>query len=180
MLEGSGITAKPTGFAHGTVTAIIKGQPFEITTLRRDLKTDGRHAVVAFTDDWAEDAARRDFTMNAMFMDLEGEILDPTGGHQDAVDGRVRFVGDPTLRIHEDALRILRFFRFQAQSGRTPIDQAGLQACQRNAGPQHALSGARIRPELQKLLPQRGAGPAIRPIEPPQTLQPTLPRAPGA
>lgn len=176
MLEGSGITAKTTGFAHGTVTAIIKGQPFEITTLRRDLETDGRHAVVAFTDDWAEDAARRDFTMNAMFMDLEGEILDPTGGHQDAVDGRVRFVGDPTLRIHEDALRILRFFRFQAQYGRTPLDQAGLQACERNAGPQNVLSGERIRSELQKLLSARGAGAVVRAMDEADILKPLFPR----
>jgi poly(A) polymerase len=176
LLGASGITAKPTGFAHGTVTAIIKGQPFEITTLRRDLETDGRHAVVTFTDDWAEDAARRDFTMNAMFMDLAGEILDPMGGHQDAVDGRVRFVGDPTLRIHEDALRILRFFRFQAQYGRTPLDREGLKACESNAALQNALSGERIRSELLKLLDARGAGAVVRAMDGAGVFKPIFPR----
>jgi poly(A) polymerase len=161
-LDNAGITAKATGITHGTVTAILDGRSFEITTLRHDIETDGRHAVVAFTDDWAEDAARRDFTMNALFMDLNGEILDPIKGQNDALHGRVRFVGEPARRIEEDALRILRFFRFQAQYGRGPMDPNGLDACERNAALQAKLSGERIRAELLKLLDARGANSVTR------------------
>ena len=161
-LEAADITAKPTGIAHGTITAVLKGRPFEITTLRRDVDTDGRHAVVAFTDDWSEDAARRDFTMNALFMDLDGVILDPVNGRQDAIDGRVLFVGEPDQRIQEDALRILRFFRFQAQYGQAVMDAEGLRACARNAALQITLSGERIRAELLKLLGAPGAATVMR------------------
>src|ERR1700722_4280496 len=105
---------KPPGLKHGTGTAIVKGRPFELTTLRRDIETDGRRAVVAFTDDWLEDAKRRDFTFNAMYADPDGTIWDPFDGRADLLAGRVRFIGDPDQRIAEDRLRVLRFFRFQA------------------------------------------------------------------
>jgi poly(A) polymerase len=161
-LESAGIAAKPTGLSHGTITAFLEECSFEITTLRRDVETDGRHAVVAFTDKWSEDAARRDFTMNALFMDVKGVILDPMNGRQDALDGKVRFVGDPGRRIREDALRILRFFRFQAQYGRQPLDPDGLDACRRDAESQTKLSGERIQAELMKLLQAKGAVQVIR------------------
>lgn len=161
-LEAAGIKVKPTGIAHGTVTAIHRGQPFEITTLRKDVETDGRHAVVAFTEDWAEDAARRDFTMNALYMDIDGAILDPMQGREDAALGRVRFVGEAARRIEEDALRILRFFRFQAQYGKAPIDPEGLAACRATATLQINLSGERVRTELLKLLAAPAAAGVIR------------------
>jgi poly(A) polymerase len=161
-LEAAGFVVKPTGIEHGTITAIRHGRSFEVTTLREDVETDGRHAVVAFTDDWAADAARRDFTMNALYMDLDGGILDPAGGFRDARDGRVRFVGDPALRIAEDALRILRFFRFQAQYGREPIDPDGLEACRTGARLQAKLSGERVRNEVLKLLAAPGAVPVVQ------------------
>lgn len=143
----------PTGLAHGTVTAMLDHQPVEITTLRRDVETDGRHAVVAFTDDWAEDAARRDFTMNALYLDRAGNLFDPLGtGIADALAGYVRFVGDAGARIDEDALRILRFYRFQAHYGRVPIAPETRLACCRRAAALAGLSGERIRVELLKLL----------------------------
>ena len=118
-LKAAGLKAVPTGLDHGTVTAVAEGRPFEITTLRRDVETDGRRAVVAFTDDWGQDAARRDFTLNAVYADRQGALLDPTGqGIADARAGRIVFVGEPATRIAEDHLRILRFFRFQAWYGR--------------------------------------------------------------
>src|SRR5437868_11769947 len=127
-LGRAGIRAVPTGLAHGTVTAISGGKPFEITTLRRDVDTDGRHATVAYTDDWAADAARRDFTMNALYAEPDGTIFDPTGGLADLEAGHVRFVGDAAMRIREDYLRLLRFFRFFAHYGRGPADAAALAA----------------------------------------------------
>ena len=114
------LRAVPTGLAHGTVTAIVERRRFEITTLRRDVETDGRHAVVAFTDDWQADAARRDFTFNAMSLSQDGVVHDYFGGRADLRAGRVRFVGDPATRIAEDRLRLLRFFRFFARYGREP------------------------------------------------------------
>ena len=161
-LLAAGLKAKPTGVTHGTITAIADRHPYEITTLRRDVETDGRRAVVAFTDDWAEDAARRDFTMNAIFMDIHGVILDPMSGMEDAVAGRVRFVGEATQRIREDALRILRFFRFQARYGKGPIDAVALAACRLDAALLRGLSGERIRNELLKLLGAPNAGPVVR------------------
>ena len=110
----AGIKTVPTGIAHGTVTLIACGVPFEVTALRRDVETDGRHATVAFGTDWAEDARRRDFTMNALYADAQGKVHDPLGGLSDLRAGRVRFVGDPAQRIREDYLRTLRFFRFSA------------------------------------------------------------------
>ena len=177
-LEAAGIKVQPTGIAHGTVTAIHRGRPFEITTLRKDVETDGRHAVVAFTDDWAEDAARRDFTMNALYMDIDGDILDPMQGREDAAAGRVRFVGAANLRIEEDALRILRFFRFEAQYGKHPIDPDGLAACQANAHRQVALSGERVRNELLKLLGAPGAVPVLRAMADAGILSPLFTAAP--
>jgi poly(A) polymerase len=142
----------PTGLKHGTVTAIVKGRPFELTTLRRDVETDGRRAVVAFTDDWLEDAKRRDFTFNAMYADPDGTIWDPFDGRADLLAGRVRFIGDPDQRIAEDHLRILRFFRFYAWFGRSPLDGAGFDACRRNAGSLSSLSAERVAKELLRLL----------------------------
>jgi len=151
-LESAGLKAIPTGIDHGTVTAIADGKPVEITTLRRDVETDGRHAVVAFTTDWAQDAARRDFRMNALYADADGRVYDPTGeGLADARAGRVVFVGDPETRIREDALRILRFFRFFAWYGRGEADAAGLAACAKLKDMVAGLSGERVCKELLKL-----------------------------
>lgn len=146
------IKAVPTGFAHGTVTAVIDHQSFEITTLRHDVSTDGRHAVVAFTDDWQADAARRDFTINALYADVEGTIFDYFGGLADLAARRVRFIGDPVQRITEDALRILRFFRFSARFAAMPLDVAGLAACTARRHDLLSLSRERIRDEFLKLL----------------------------
>jgi poly(A) polymerase len=152
VVEAAGLKAIPTGIAHGTVTAMVGRHPFEVTTLRRDVETDGRRAVVAFTDNWRADAARRDFTMNALYTDRDGAITDFFGGEADARAGHVRFIGDPAGRIGEDALRILRFFRFHAWYGRRPLDLEGLTASARLAGMIDRLSGERIRVELFKTL----------------------------
>ncbi|KPF83876.1 poly-A polymerase [Brevundimonas sp. AAP58] len=152
-LKKAGIKSVPTGLAHGTVTAVADRKPFEITTLRRDVETDGRRAVVAFTDDWGEDARRRDFRLNALYADRSGHIFDPTGGGlEDALAGRVVFVGDPHQRIEEDHLRILRFFRFFAWYGRDEPDAVGLAACADHAGSLSRLSAERVSKELLKLL----------------------------
>jgi poly(A) polymerase len=151
-LEAADIKVVPTGLSHGTVTAIVKGRPFEITTLRRDVETDGRRAVVAFTDDWRTDAGRRDFTFNALYADAEGTIYDYFDGRADLVAGRVRFIGDPDRRIAEDRLRVLRFFRFYAWFGKPPLDAASFNACRRNAGTLGNLSGERVAKELLRLL----------------------------
>ncbi|WP_425406726.1 CCA tRNA nucleotidyltransferase [Hwanghaeella sp.] len=148
----AGIKAVPTGIEHGTITLVAKGQPVEVTTLRRDVETDGRRAVVAFTRDWREDALRRDFTMNAMSMDRDGAVHDYFGGIEDARAGRVRFVGEAEERIREDVLRILRFFRFHAHYGRGEPDEAGYAACVKLAHMLPSLSGERIRQELLRLL----------------------------
>lgn len=143
----------PTGLDHGTVTIICKGQNFEVTTLRKDIATDGRHAEVAFTDDWGEDASRRDFTMNALYMDLQGNVFDPLGcGVDDLQARKVRFVGEPHKRIQEDYLRILRFFRFHAQYGRGEIDSDALYACQQAAQQIETLSLERITQEFLKII----------------------------
>ncbi len=152
-LKAAGIKAVPTGLAHGTVTAVADRRPFEITTLRRDVETDGRRAVVAFTDDWGEDAQRRDFRLNALYADRTGAVFDPTGGGlEDALAGRVVFVGDPHRRIEEDHLRILRFFRFLAWYGRAEPDAEGLAACAAHADSLSRLSAERVSKELLKLL----------------------------
>ena len=157
LLKGAGIKAVPTGIDHGTITAVLESGPVEVTTLRRDVSTDGRRATVAFTDDWREDAARRDFTMNALYADPgTGEIFDYFGGLADLEARHVRFIGDPLQRIAEDHLRILRFFRFLARFGDTP-DPAGLDACTARAKDLMALSRERIADELLKLLMAKDA-----------------------
>jgi poly(A) polymerase len=152
-LAAAKVKSVPTGIAHGTITAVLEAGPVEITTLRRDVATDGRRATVAFSDDWKEDAARRDFTINALYADLiTGEVYDYFGGLDDLRAGVVRFIGDPLTRIAEDHLRILRFFRFQARFGRAAPDAAALAACAARANDLMALSRERIADELFKLL----------------------------
>ena len=162
LLERAGIRVIPTGLAHGTVTARLGDRTFEITTLRRDVETFGRHARVAFTDDFAEDAARRDFTINAMSVDPSGRLFDYFGGREDLARGRVRFVGRARERIREDYLRILRFFRFFARFGRPPADGEALSAVAAEAGGIERLSGERIREELLRLLAAPGAAESLR------------------
>ncbi|MSO76053.1 MAG: CCA tRNA nucleotidyltransferase [Alphaproteobacteria bacterium] len=152
LLARAGLKVVPTGIAHGTVTAIADGKPFEITTLRLDVETHGRHARIEFTDDWQADAARRDFTINALSLTPEGTLHDPFGGVADLEAGRVRFVGDPRQRIGEDVLRLLRFFRFHAHYGRQPVDAAGLEACRELVPSLAILSAERVRAELLRLL----------------------------
>lgn len=152
-LRAASIKAVPTGLAHGTVTAVIAGRPVEVTTLRRDVSTDGRRATIAYTDDWREDAARRDFTINALSADpVDGAVHDYFDGLADLEKRRVRFIGDPLVRIAEDHLRILRFFRFHARFGRGAPDQAALEACTARANDLMALSRERIADELLKTL----------------------------
>ena len=152
-LVTAGIKVIPTGIDHGTVTAVVDGKPFEITTLRRDVETDGRHAVVAFSTDWVEDARRRDFTVNTLLADIDGNVFDPTGqGISDLKAGRVVFVGEPAQRIAEDYLRILRFYRFQALYGRGLADAAAIDACQLAAAKISTLSRERITQEMRKII----------------------------
>ena len=152
-LSAAGIKCVPTGLAHGTVTAVVEGRPFEITTLRRDVSTDGRRATVTFTDDWQEDAARRDFTVNALYADPDtGEIQDCFGGVADLEAGIVRFIGEPLTRIAEDHLRILRFFRFNARFGKGTPHAESLAACRVRANDLMALSRERIAMELLAIL----------------------------
>ena len=153
LAQEAGFAAHPTGIEHGTVTVVVDHHPFEITTLRRDVSTDGRRATVAFTEDWAEDAARRDFRMNALYADARGAIHDPTGGGlDDARAGRVIFIGDAHTRIKEDYLRILRFFRFNAWYARGPLDPSGLHACADLVAGLDTLSVERVWKEAKKLL----------------------------
>ena len=151
-LQAAGLKVVPTGPAHGTVTAVTEGRHFEITTLRVDVDTDGRHATVAFTDDWAADAQRRDFTVNALFADSAGAVFDPVGGLADLKAGRVRFVGIAEQRIREDVLRLLRFFRFYAQFGSPPPDKEAIAACANLADLLPTLSGERVAAEAFKLM----------------------------
>jgi poly(A) polymerase len=152
-LEKARIKAVPTGIDHGTITAVSDGHPFEVTTLRRDVSTDGRRAIVAFTDDWKEDAARRDFTINALSADPStGELFDYFNGLADLENRHIRFIGDPLQRIAEDHLRILRFFRFHARFDVGEPDASALQACTARANDLMALSRERIADELLKLL----------------------------
>lgn len=152
-LEAARIKVVPTGLAHGTVTAVINGAPVEVTTLRRDVATDGRRATIAYTEDWREDAARRDFTINALMADpATGEIFDYFEGLTDLAARRVRFIGDPLSRIAEDHLRILRFFRFHAKFGAGAPDRTSLKACAARANDLTALSRERIADELLKIL----------------------------
>jgi poly(A) polymerase len=161
-LKDSGIKAVPTGLAHGTVTAVISSQPVEVTTLRRDVSTDGRRATIAYTTDWREDAARRDFTINALTAEpMSGEVFDYFGGLDDLEARKVRFIGDPFTRIAEDHLRILRFFRFHARFGAAEPDQDALAACAARANDLMALSRERIADELLKLLALPDPAPTV-------------------
>ena len=163
LVEAAGFKAIPTGIDHGTVTVLAGGLPHEITTFRRDVQTDGRHAVVAYSTDVAQDAARRDFTMNALYADPSGEVIDPLGGLPDLRARRLRFVGEPAQRIREDYLRILRFFRFSATYGDPSLgmDAEGLAACAELADGIDGLSRERIGAEMRKLLSARDPAPAL-------------------
>lgn len=152
ILSAAGIKTVPTGLAHGTLTAVIDRVGYEITTLRRDVTTDGRHAEVAFTDDWQSDAARRDFTFNALYLARDGGLTDFFGGVDDARAGRVRFIGNAATRIEEDVLRILRFFRFHAWFGQGAPDSEAVAACTRLAPLMPRLSAERVMRETLKLL----------------------------
>ncbi len=147
----------PTGLKHGTVTVVSHHVPHEVTTLRRDVATDGRHATVAYTQDWAADAARRDFTINALYCDAGGTVHDPLGGYPDLVARRVRFIGSADARIAEDYLRILRFFRFHAEYSAGALDAEGLAACARGRDGLARLSAERVRAEFLKLILAPGA-----------------------
>lgn len=163
LAHDAGIKAVPTGIDHGTVTLVVDGIPYEITTFRRDVETDGRRAVVAFTTDLAEDAARRDLTMNALYARADGTLVDPLGGLPDALARRVRFVGDPAARIAEDYLRILRFFRFYAWYGDPAEgpDAEGLAACAALSAGLETLSRERVGAEMKKLLAAPDPAPAV-------------------
>lgn len=175
LLEDARIKAVPTGIAHGTITAVSSGTVVEVTTLRRDVSTDGRRATVAFTDDWREDAARRDFTINALYADPHtGEIFDYFDGLADLEKRHIRFIGDPLQRIAEDHLRILRFFRFLARFGDQP-DADALEACTERANDLMALSRERIRDELLKLLVAPDAVRVLRLMVERDILKPVVP-----
>ena len=163
LAEGAGLRVVPTGIDHGTVTVIAEGVPHEVTTFRSDIETDGRRAVVAFATDIVEDAARRDFTMNALYADARGQVVDPLGGLPDLLARRVRFVGDPQHRIREDYLRILRFFRFHAHYGdpMQGLDAEGLAACAELADGPAGLSRERVGAEMRKLLAAPDPAPSV-------------------
>jgi poly(A) polymerase len=157
LAQAAGLGAVPTGIDHGTVTVIAQHQPFEVTTLRRDVETFGRQARVAFTADWSEDASRRDFTLNALYCDATGTVHDPLGGYADLLARRVRFIGEARDRIREDYLRILRFFRFTAEYADGAPDAEGLAASVEMAAGLDRLSAERIRAEILRLLGARRA-----------------------
>lgn len=159
--EAAGIKAVPTGIAHGTVTLVIDGKPFEITTLRRDVETDGRRAVVAFSRDWQADAERRDLTINALYASADGEVVDLVGGLADLERRNIRFIGDAATRIAEDYLRILRFFRFFAYYGTGRPDADGLRACAAAKSKISTLSAERVWSEMKKLLAAPDPGRAL-------------------
>lgn len=180
-LKAAGIRAVPTGIDHGTVTAVIASQPVEVTTLRRDVTTDGRRATIAWADDWREDAARRDFTINALYADpASGEVHDYFGGIDDLRARRVRFIGDPVARIAEDHLRILRFFRFQARFGTGEPDAAAMAACIARANDLMALSRERIADELLKLLALADPAPVVATMTGAGIFLPVLPEIDSA
>lgn len=157
LVEGAGLKAVPTGIAFGTVTAVVEGRAFEITSLRRDIDTDGRRAVVAYGTDWVEDARRRDFTINALYLSADGRLHDPLDAYPDIIARKVRFIGDAAMRIREDYLRIWRFFRFSAAYGRGQLDRAGFDACISERAGLDSLSAERVRQELLKLVMARHA-----------------------
>ena len=161
LAERAGLKAVPTGIDHGTITVIANGLPFEVTTLRRDVATFGRHAKIAYTTSWEDDAKRRDFTLNALYADREGTVFDPLGGYDDLAAGRVRFIGDAEARIKEDFLRILRFFRFHAYYGKGEMDAAGLKAAVKLRAGLEQLSAERIAGELRRILTAPQAARAV-------------------
>ncbi len=175
LLESASIKVIPTGLKHGTITAVSEGQHFEITTLRVDAETFGRHAKVAFTDDWKLDAARRDFTINSIYSGIDGQLYDPVGGQADLAAGRVRFIGDAAQRIDEDKLRILRFFRFFALFGQGEPDAEALAACRAAAPGIAGLSGERVHAELFKLLAAPNPLPSLELMAEAGVLQQVLP-----
>lgn len=177
LLARAGLRAIPTGIAHGTVTAVAGASHFEITTLRHDVETFGRHARVAFTDDWRADADRRDFTMNAMFCDADGTLYDPAGGLDDLRAGRVRFVGNARARIQEDVLRLLRFFRFFAWYGSGPPDESALAACAEFAPSLPDLSAERVWAETSRILLAPDPAPVVEMMAEKDVLDHLLPRA---
>ncbi|MFZ1991818.1 MAG: CCA tRNA nucleotidyltransferase [Alphaproteobacteria bacterium] len=162
LARNAGFHPVPTGIDHGTITVVVQGKPFEVTTLRIDVKSHGRHADVAYTEDWAADAARRDFTINAIYADADGTLFDPVGGVADVAARRVRFIGDAHARIREDFLRILRFFRFHAWYGQGALDAVGLEACTSEREGLKRLSAERIQKELLRLLEAPDPVPVLR------------------
>ncbi|MBI1359430.1 MAG: CCA tRNA nucleotidyltransferase [Alphaproteobacteria bacterium] len=178
VMRAAGIAVHPTGVEHGTLTVVADNHPFEVTTLRRDVETDGRRAVVAFTEDWAEDAQRRDFRLNALYADPDGALHDPTGGGlEDARERRIVFVGHAETRIREDYLRILRFFRFNAWYGRGAPDPEGLAACGALRAGLESISVERIWSELKKLLGAPDPVPALRAMAAAGVLEQATPEA---
>lgn len=178
LAEAAGLRAVPTGLDHGTITIISEATPYEVTTLRHDVETYGRHADVAFTDDWAVDAARRDFTINALYANPDGSIFDPLNAIPDLLARRVRFVGDPYERIREDYLRILRFFRFFARFGEGPPEPESLQACVSERAGLARLSRERIGHEMLRLLVTRSAASTLSVMAENGLLTQVLPIAP--
>ena len=176
-LEKAGIKAVPTGIAHGTVTAVVPPRHFEITTLRRDVETYGRRARVAFDADWSEDAARRDFTINALYLDPGGIVHDPVGGLEDLAAHRIRFVGEPAKRIAEDVLRVLRYYRFEARFGRGEGDAAAREACRDAVPLLPTLSAERVAQEVLRLLAVADPVPALRMMREDEVLAAILPEA---
>ncbi|MDF1586745.1 CCA tRNA nucleotidyltransferase [Marinimicrococcus flavescens] len=179
LLEAVGMHVVPTGLKHGTVTAHVGKHSYEITTLRRDVDCDGRHALIEYSSDFVEDAARRDFTINAMSCDADGRLFDPFGGADDLRGGRVRFVGEPRRRIREDWLRILRFFRFLARFGGEEVDAAALAACEAEREGIDRLSGERVREELLKLLVAPKAARSLRLMVETRVMRHVLPAEPA-
>ena len=179
LLEDRGIKVVPTGFSHGTVTAVVLGRGIEVTTLRVDVATDGRHAEVAFTGDWQADAARRDFTINAMSLRPSGDLFDYFGGRRDLADGRVRFVGDAAGRIAEDRLRVLRYFRFLAHYGHGTPDRQAMAACASARTSLGRLAAERIQSELFRLLGAPHPLPALDLMASSGVLEHVLPEAGG-
>ena len=179
LAEKAGFHVVPTGIDHGTVTVVSGGIPHEVTTFRRDVETDGRRAVVAFSDRIAEDAARRDFTMNALYAQADGQVIDPLGGLPDLLARRLRFVGDAETRIREDYLRILRFFRFHAWYGdpQEGLDPDGLAACAAFSAGLETISCERIGAEMRKLLAAPDPAPAVAAMAQAGVLRQILPGA---
>ena len=182
LAEAAGVKAVPTGIEHGTVTLVVGGAPYEVTTFRRDVETDGRRAVVAFSDRVEEDAARRDLTMNALYAEADGRVVDPLGGLPDLRARHVRFIGDPQARIREDYLRIMRFFRFTAWHGDPALglDADGLAACAALADGLDGLSRERVGHEMRRLLAATDPAPVVAAMGASGVLARVLPGADAA